>query len=293
MNLNHLAIFHAVAEEESISRGAVRLCVSQPAVSKQVRELEAALGLTLFDRLPRGVKLTDAGQVLAGHARRLFAEEADAERAVAELKGLSQGSLRVGASLTIGVYLLPEILGAYRKRHPHIELQLEIANTQMIQQKLRENALDAALTEGFMETDFSSELDAEVFRHDELIAVVPPGHRLLKEKTVTAAHFCAEPFLMREAGSGTREVVERALAQQNITVQPVMSLGSTEAIKRAVVAGLGVAIISRLALGTELSVGSLQALEIADLSIKRPLHIVRLRGKSESHATRAFFVLLK
>ena len=296
MNLNHLAAFHAVAEEGGVSRGAERLCVSQPAVSKQVRELEAALGLKLFDRLPRGVRLTQAGEVLAGYARRLFAVEADAERAIAELKGLSRGSLRVGASLTIGVYLLPEILGAYRKLHPGIDLELEIANTQVIQQKLRENALDVALTEGFVETcEPKSELDdleAEIFHRDELVAVVPPGHRLLKEKMVTAAQFCAEPFLMRETGSGTREIVERALAQVKVVVHPTMSLGSTEAIKRAVTAGLGVAIISRLALCTELATGLLQVVALSNLRIERPLHIVRLRGKSESHAARAFFKLL-
>ena len=293
MNLNHLAVFQAVAEEGSVSRGAERLCVSQPAVSKQVRELEGALGLPLFDRLPRGVRLTEAGEVLVGYARRLFAVEAEAERAISELKGLSQGSLRVGASLTIGVYLMPEILGAYRRRHPNIELQLEIANTQVIQQKLRENALDAALTEGHMETDDAAVLDAEVFRHDALVAVVPPAHRLLSAKAVTLAEFCAEPFLMREAGSGTRQVVERALVAQGITVRPVMSLGSTEAIKRAVTAGLGVAIISRLALDTELTAGQLAELDIDGFSIQRPLHIVRLRGKSESRAARAFFALLR
>ena len=296
MNLNHLAVFHAVAEEGGVSRGAERLCVSQPAVSKQVRELEAALGLKLFDRLPRGVRLTQAGEVLAGYARRLFAVEADAERAIAELKGLSRGSLRVGASLTIGVYLLPEILGAYRKLHPGIDLELEIANTQVIQQKLRENALDVALTEGFVETcEPKSDLDdleAEIFHRDELVAVVPPGHRLLSEEVVTAAQFCAEPFLMRETGSGTREVVERALAQVKVVVHPTMSLGSTEAIKRAVTAGLGVAIISRLALSTELAAGLLQVVALSNLRIERPLHIVRLRGKSESHAARAFFKLL-
>ena len=296
MNLNHLAVFHAVAEEGGVSRGAERLCVSQPAVSKQVRELEAALGLKLFDRLPRGVRLTQAGEVLAGHARRLFAVEADAERAIAELKGLSRGSLRVGASLTIGVYLLPEILGAYRKLHPGIDLELEIANTQVIQQKLRENALDVALTEGFVETSEPKneldDLEAEIFHRDELVAVVPPGHRLLSEEVVTAAQFCAEPFLMRETGSGTREVVERALAQVKVVVHPTMSLGSTEAIKRAVTAGLGVAIISRLALCTELATGLLQVVALSNLRIERPLHIVRLRGKSESHAARAFFKLL-
>ena len=290
MNINHLAIFHAVAEERSMSRGAERLCISQPAVSKQIRDLEAALGVTLFHRLPRGIRLTETGEVLAGHARRLFAVEADAERAIAELKGLVKGRLTVGASLTIGDYLLPQILGAYHRKHPGIALHLEIANTQVIQQKLREGVLDIGLTEGFAE---DADLEAEVFGEDELVAVVPPGHPLLGENAVSAARFCAEPFLMREPGSGTRDVVERALARQGIQVQPAMSLGSTEAIKRGAAAGLGVAIISKLALETEFSAGRLCPLALSDLTLTRPLHLVRLHGKSEGPAVQAFLSLLR
>jgi len=290
MNINHLAIFHVVAEESSMSRGAERLCISQPAVSKQIKELEASLGVTFFDRLPRGLRLTQAGEVLAGYARRLFAVEADAERAIAEMKGLVQGRLTVGASLTIGDYLLPQVLGEYRRKHPGIELHLEIANTQVIQQKLRENTLDVGLTEGFVE---DADLDAEVFGEDALVAVVPPGHALLQENAVSAARFCAEPFLMREPGSGTREVVERALARCGISVQPAMSLGSTEAIKRSVAAGLGVAIISRLALETEFQSSLLCPLALSNLPITRPLHLVRLRGKSAGAAVEAFLNLLR
>lgn len=290
MNLNHLAIFHAAAEEGSMSRAAERLFISQPAVSKQIAELEAALGVILFDRLPRGLRLSAAGELLAGHARRLFAVETEAERAIAEMKGLVQGRLTVGASLTIGDYLMPKMLGAYRKRFPGIELKLEIANTHVIQQRLLENALDLGLTEGFVE---DPALDAEVFAEDALIAVVPSEHPLLSERAVTAAEFCAEPFLMRELGSGTREVVERALQQKEIRVQPAMSLGSTEAIKQGVISGLGVAIMSRLALETEMALGLLCPLPLADLSITRPLHLVRLRGKSESVTTSAFLALLK
>ena len=273
-----------------MSRGAERLCISQPAVSKQIKDLEAALGVTLFDRLPRGLRLTEAGEVLASHARRLFAAEADAERAIAELKGLVQGRLTVGASLTIGDYLLPQILGAYHKKHPGVELHLEIANTRVIQQKLRENTLDIGLTEGFAE---DADLTVEVFGEDTLVAVVPPGHPLLRENEVSAARFCAEPFLVREPGSGTREVVERALARRGIIVQPAMSLGSTEAIKRGAAAGLGVAVISKLALETEFSAGWLCPLTLSDLTITRPLHLVRLRGKSEGAAVQAFVKMLK
>ena len=290
MNINHLAIFHAAAEEGSMSRAADRLFISQPAVSKQIGELEAALGVSLFDRLPRGLRLSAAGETLAGYARRLFAVEAEAEQALAEMKGLRQGQLTIGASLTIGDYLLPKMLGLYRKRYPGIALRLEIANTSIIQQKMRENALDLGLTEGFAE---DPALEAEVFAEDVLTAIVPPGHLLLEERAVSAARFCQEPFLIREAGSGTREVVERALLGHGITVRPTMSLGSTEAIKQGVASGLGVAIVSRLALETEIKTGLLCPLPLFDLLLTRPLHLVRLRGKSESAAAQAFLALLR
>lgn len=293
MNLNHLAVFHAVAEEGAVGKGAERLFVSQPAVSKQIRELEASVGLKLFDRHPRGVRLTQAGEVLAEHARRLFAVEAEAEQAIAELKGLSQGSLKIGASLTIGIYLLPEILGEYRKKYPKIGLSLEIANTRDIQQKLKENGLDIALTEGYATEDGVGVLESEVFQYDELVAVVPAGHPLLKQTRVSVTEFCSEPFLMREVGSGTREVVERELIHHGIVVTPTMSLGSTEAIKRGVSAGLGVAIVSRLALAAEFQNGALCELMLTDFAVRRPLHIVRLRGKSENRAATAFFRLLR
>lgn len=272
-----------------MSRAAERLFISQPAVSKQIGELEATLGVSLFDRLPRGLRLSAAGELLAGHARRLFAVEAEAEQAIAELKGLKQGKLTLGASLTIGDYLLPKLLGAYHRQYPGIELHLEIANTQIIGQKLRET-LDFGLTEGFAE---DTALDAEVFAEDTLTAIVPPGHPLLEEHAVSAARFCVEPFLLREPGSGTREVVERALLRQGISVRPALSLGSTEAIKQGVAAGLGVAIVSRLALETEFKLGLLCPLPLSDLTIVRPLHLIRLRGKSESAAAQAFLALLR
>ncbi len=273
-----------------MSRGAERLCISQPAVSKQIKELEAALKTVLFDRLPRGLRLSASGELLAGYVRRLFAVEAEAEQALREMQGLIQGRLTLGASLTVGDYLLPPLLGAFHRAHPSIEIRLEIANTQVIQQKVSENLLDLGLTEGFVE---EPNLDADVFSEDEIVAVVPPGHFLLGLESVSAARFCREPLLMREPGSGTREVTERALARLGVVVPPALSLGSTEAIKRSVASGLGVAFLSRLALTTEIESGLLHPLPLSDLTLTRPLHLVRLHGKSPSAAVRAFLPLLK
>ncbi len=289
MNLGHLEIFHAVAEAGSLSRGAERLYISQPAVSKQVADLERSVGAPLLVRGPKGVRLTEAGEVLAAYARRLFAVEAEAERALRELRGLERGRLAIGASRTIGVYLLPELLGAFHRRYAGVELRLEIDNTERVQQQLCDYTLDLGLTEGFVR---SPELEAEVFAEDELVVVAAPDHPLTCEERVTAAMLCAAPLILREEGSGTRAVMERALAERGLAPRPVMCLNSTEAIKRAVGARIGLAIVSRLAVEDELVNGRLVLLPLADLTIRRPLHRLRRRDGSASPAARAFWELL-
>ena len=292
MNLNQLAIFAAVAQQGSVSRGAEQLYISQPAASKQIKELEASLETLLFERLPTGVRLTQAGELLADYARRMFALESEAELALKELRGLARGRLVIGASLTIGVYLLPEVLGTFHRRHPHIELQLEIANTDVVQRQLSEGGLDLGLTEGLAQ---KNGLTAEVIGRDEIVAIAPPQHPLALQKGgVTLARFCEEPLVMRELGSGTRAVVEQALALRFAApVRSVMSLGSTEAIKRAVAAGIGVAFVSRLAIGQELAGAYLAVVPLADFSLARPLHHLRRRGSRETQAARAFMAELR
>ena len=286
MNLTHLAAFHAVAEAGSVSAGAERLMVSQPAVSKQVRALEQSLGAALFDRLPKGVRLTEAGRALAAHARRLFAEADAAERAVAELRGLRRGRLAVGASMTIGSYLMPDVMARFHRQYPGVELHLEIANSHDVQERLLEHRLDVGLIEGFVESP--DELEAEVFASDEMVAVAPAGHPLTKRKSVSARTFCREPFIAREPGSGTRAVVERALAAKGITVTPAMSIGGNQAIKLAVAAGAGVAIVSRLTIAQDLKLGTLAVVRLSDLTIRRPLYRLHPRGRHVSPAVRAF-----
>jgi DNA-binding transcriptional LysR family regulator len=289
MNRNHLALFHAVAQAGGISRGAERLHVSQPAVSKQIKELEDALGIRLLERLPRGSRLTDGGKLLAQYVQRMAVVEEETARAIEEFRGLKRGRLAVGASMTIGAYLLPQIFGEFHRQYPNIELELEIANTETIQHQLMEGSIEIGLTEGLMKEEH---LDSEVFHEDELVAIAPRGHPLLKQKRVTARELCREPFILREAGSGTRAVVERALGKRGMTVKPVLSLASPEAIKRAVIAGVGVAIVSRLAISCELQIGSLAIIPIKDLVIRRPLHLQKLQSKNPSPAVSHFLKLL-
>ena len=290
MNLNHLAIFHAVAQTGSMTLGAERLDISQPAVSKQVQELEHGLGVPLFDRIGRRVYLSQAGEILADYARRLFALAHEAEEAMADVRAVGRGRLVVGASTTIGTYLLPGVVAAFWRRHPQVELLVEIENTEQVHRRLARLELDIGLTEGFVEED---ELDAEVFHRDELVVIAARTHRLVGEARVPLTALRQEPFILREPGSGTREVEERALARLKLPVRVVMALGSTEAIKRVVAEGVGLAIVSRLSVGAECTAGTLAVLPVAGLRIERPLYLVRRKGRRDGPALQAFCGVLR
>ena len=289
MNRNHLALFHAVAQAGSISAGAAAVRVSQPAVSKQIAELEASLGVQLLERLPRGCRLTEAGAILADHARRWQAIEADAARAIEEYRGLKRGRLSLGASQTIGGYLLPPVLAEFHRRHPEIELQVRTANTRQIEAALLDGSIEFGFTEG---ATGAPELAAEVFFEDELVAIAPAGHPLLRHAPLTARELCRESLIMREAGSGTREVFERALARKQLQFKPLLELASPEAIKSAVACGMGLAIVSRLIVSQELQTKTLGLVPLKDLSLRRPLRRQWVRGRTPSPAAARFLALL-
>ncbi|MEO8180864.1 MAG: LysR family transcriptional regulator [Deltaproteobacteria bacterium] len=296
LNLNQLRVFRAVLECNSITEAARILRISQPAASKQLAELEASLGVSLVERRSRGVRLTAAGEVLSRHTWRLFQEEEAAERALQALLGLELGQLAVGASTTIGNYIVPGLFGELHRAHPNVNLELEIGNTARIREQLIEGRVDLGLTEGLIASG-SRQLEAlnvEVFTHDEMVLVIAPSHPLATEiGSIGARALERLPFIVRERGSGTREVVEDALARRQITIQPVMSLGSTEAVKSAVAAGLGAAFVSRLTLDLELSSGLLRVLELEDFPLRRALSLLTLEGKPPSPAATEFLRLLQ
>ena len=292
MNLNHLHIFYAVAEEGSISRGAARLHISQPAVSKQIAEFERTLHAPLFDRLPKGIRLTEAGSVLHECARRLFAVEAEAETALQQLRGLETGQLVIGASTSIGAYFLPVVLADFHKKHPGVSVRMEIANTERIQRDLEAGTLDIGFTEGV----HSPRLETVVFHQDELVVIAAPEQaaRLLgPDEPLRLARLCMEPFVLREKGSGTRAVFEEALQKRGLSVRAALTLGSTEAIKKAVAAGAGIAVVSQITVETDIQSKTLALVPVADFSLKRPLHQLQVKDRHASRATQAFIRLLR
>ncbi|ACL23448.1 LysR family transcriptional regulator [Chloroflexus aggregans] len=286
LNLHLLRIYVAVLDHGSFTRAAEALTMSQSAVSRAVQELERQLGTVLLERRPRGVAPTEAGVILGEHARRIFAHERLAIESLNELRGLQRGRLAIGASSTIGTYLLPPLLGAYHRQYPGIELFLNIGNTQQVMEHLLEYRIEVAYVEGPVTPD--ERLQITLWRDDELVVIAAPDHPLARRAHLTEADIIGAPFVLREPGSGTREVMEQALAERGITVQPVMELGSTEAVKHAVSAGLGLSIVSKVAIQMEIIAGRLTILRIPSLMIQRRLSRVRLIERPQSQALTAW-----
>jgi DNA-binding transcriptional LysR family regulator len=290
MNLHQLRTFFAVATTGSVTAAARSLTVSQPGVSKQLAELEAALGVVLVERLSRGVRLTEAGRILERHAARVFAAERAAESELQELRGLRAGSLHVGASTTIGNYLLPPVLARFRSRYPAVELTVTIDNTLHIQAQVLGGALDFGLTEGLIP---DSAVTSEVIGQDKIVLIASPSHRPPASLELSLEQLAKVPIILRESGSGTRDVVEEALRKHSVELAPVLSLGGTEAVKNAVAAGLGFAFVSALSIERELATTHLVEVRVRGLEIKRDLYLSTLPGKRASAAAGAFIQALR
>lgn len=289
INLHHLRIFARVAEQGGFSRAASALRISQPAVSKSVAELERQLGTTLIDRTGRTTTLTDAGAMLFTRARELFAVEQSAEDELRTLKGLEGGVLRIAASTTIVNYLLPAVLARFRDAHPRVTLRVASANTRDVARAMLGRRADIALVEGPVEHE---RLETLPWREDELVVIAHPGHALSHRRRLRLADLSDASFIVRERGSGTRRVAEEALAAHGVSVNVGLELASTEAIKQAVGAGLGLAIVARAAIGDQLALGRIIVLPVRDVSFARALSELRYVGRAPSAAAGAFRKLL-
>ncbi|MGQ7959765.1 LysR family transcriptional regulator [Pseudomonas sp. SP16.1] len=288
MNLHHLKVFLAVAEAGSISAGAARLHISQPAVTREIRDLEASLELRLFDRQARGVHLTEGGQRLHDYARRIFALEQAAERDLRDFAQLEQGELHLGASATLGAYLLPPLINRFRVLHPQLFVSLEVSNTEVVTRQLDDGRISLGFVEGpFAQADY----DHRLLARDALLPVVAPQHPLAAVEHLQAADLQAYPLYLREPGSGARASVEQAYRAHGLEPRAGMAIGSTEALKRLLGDGQGVAWLSQRVVERELASGELRRLAVADLHIERELHVLWRPGASLSPAPAAFLAL--
>src|SRR5260370_11274094 len=285
MNFTHLFAFFEVARAGSISAGAERLHVSQPAITREIRKPEDRLGLALFDRLPRGVRLTDAGTMLLRYAEQIFSLADAAEWELKELAGLSAGRLTVGASATLGVYFLPELIARFHSAHPQVEVDLVVANKERVEAGLREHVFALGFAEGPYDDAI---LHARAIGADEIAAVSAAGHPQVGQR-LSPRELAEHAVILREPGSGTRAVVENAYASIGLQIEAAMSVSDTEAIKRMLIAEHSIAYISSLSVKDELRRGDLVLLAVDGLRIERPLQKVWLKGRSLSPSAQPFF----
>lgn len=290
LNLHLLRLFVAVIEHRSFSRAAEALHISQPAVSRGVRAFEEQVGNRLLDRGPDGIVPTEAGRILLRHAMPLFAAERAAAEDLAALRGLSTGSLRIGASTTIATWYLPRVLAAYHRVHPNVNLRLSAANTQEIVDRLVSRDLDLALVEGPIA---HPSITARPWKRDHLVWVAASGHSLAQAGAPLSPDCLqGQVIVVREPGSGTRDVGLAALQDHGITPSAMMEVGDTAAIKQVVVAGIGIALLSEAAVRPQLTLGELAILPIRDFSVTRWLSRLRLSGRQPSAAAAMFERLL-
>lgn len=285
MNLHHLAIFHAIARSGSLTVASERMHISQPAISRQLKWFENSLGVVLFERLPRGMRLTQAGEILRDYAARIFDMERSAAAAMRDISNVDRGELMIGASNTIGTYLLPAWLVAFRGRHPKIAVSVFVGNTQQVAEGVADWRFVFGFIEGPMRND---KLEVERLLQDEILPVAAAGAKFLAGKRLSAQSLATLPFLSREPGSGTRELVMDMLSALDIVPANVLSLGNTEALKRAAVQGGGIAWLPRVCMESELASGQLVPLKLPNLVIRRPLNLVTHSSVYVSPAARAF-----
>jgi DNA-binding transcriptional LysR family regulator len=291
VTLRQLEVFLAVTREKSFSRAAKKIHLSQPTLSEHIAELEDELGRKLFVRRGREVTMTEAGRVFEQYAARAVLAVEDARQTLADLDGLAHGSLLIGASTTPGLYVMPRIVAAFRARYPGVELKLQIANSLVIEERVKERELDLGIVGGHAIGRGEECLAAGMV--DELVLVVPPGHAWTKRRDIAPGLLADQPLLVREEGSATRSVTERALQRAGVRFQVAMELDHTEAIKQGVMAGLGVAFVSIYAVRGEVATGRLRALRLRGIRVQRHFHVIHHEARRVTASARAFVDLFE
>ncbi|MGB5474145.1 MAG: selenium metabolism-associated LysR family transcriptional regulator [Gammaproteobacteria bacterium] len=278
-----LQVFHTVARLLSFTKAAESLHMTQPAVTFQVRQLEEYFNTRLFDRTHNRISLTAAGERVYEYAAQIFDLYAKMDNAVRDMTGEISGVLIIGASTTIAEYMLPALLGDFKKKYPDVNVHLKVSNSDGIVHMVENNDIDLGVVEAPV---VNKNLVVENCRNDRLVAIVPPQHALSDKRKVSLQDLQNQAFIAREEGSGTREVIEEYIAEAGLKATDLniaMELGSPEAIKGAVEAGMGVSIVSEVTIHKELQLGTLVALEL-DPPLERPFSFVHQKQKFRQRA---------
>jgi DNA-binding transcriptional LysR family regulator len=279
MNLGQLRMFEAVTRTGSFTGAAHRLGVTPPAVSLQIRQLEQAYGVRLFDRVRRRVRLTATGQRLQHYAQRIFALAGEAERALEQTRGFAGSRLRLVASATAAAYYLPPLLTELRRRHPGVGVQLDVGNSQRVRERILNLEGDLGAVGG---ESSHPDLVFQRLAEDPLVVIVAPGHPWARRARIRLAELGGQELIVREPGSASRQLVERRLSRLGTVVQPSMEIASNEVIKRAVEMGNGVSLLSAAIVRREVEAGHLRAVAVAGERLVRSINLVYHRERRDS-----------
>lgn len=293
MEDHKLKVFCTVAETRSFSKTSEIIHLTQPAVSLQIQAIEEKYETKLFDRSSSTVTLTPAGETLYKYAKEILALYASAEKTIGKQTGITKGCITIGAGSNIGNYLLPSIITEFKAAHPKVKIYLIVSNTKRVIELLNAGNINLGLVEG----DASKQkMNVRKLLSDELLLIVSPEHPWAKKKEVPISDLIKEPFILREAGSGTRQIIEKILGRHGVTINDMRIssiLGSTEAIKDAVENGLGVSIISRWAARKESRYGTLKLLNLREEKMVRDFSLIVHKNSISSGALEEFLTFLK
>ncbi len=293
MEDHKLKVFCAVAETKSFSKASELIHLTQPAVSLQIQAMEELYETRLFDRSGNTINLTPAGEILYKRAKEILALYAEAQKNISEITGAIKGSLSIGASSTIGNYLLPSIISAFKKKIPQVNISLVVGNTKNITEKLNAGEIDIALVEG----DVSKQRFAvETLISDELVVIMSPAHPWVERRNIPGIELTKEPIILREEGSGTRQIIQKRLEEHGVrldSLKVALVLGNTESIKSAVEEGMGVSIISAWAAKKELKHGILRATTFKDIKFHRTFSIISPKRNYCTHTAKEFLNFLR
>lgn len=284
-----LEVFEALARLGSFTRAAEELFLTQPTASMQIKKLSDTIGLPLYEQLGKRIFLTDAGRALQATCHEIFSALDRFEMQVSDMKGLKQGKLRL-AVITTAKYFAPRLLGKFCEQYPGIDVTLKVSNRERILERLNDNQDDLYI---LGQPPDGLEAVAEPFMENLLVVLAPINHPLVGKRKIPLARLAAEPFIMREPGSGTRMAVERLFHEHRLPIKVRMELGSNEAIKQAIVGGLGVSVLSRHTLALDAAMGQLATLDVRHFPIHRQWHAAYPSGKQLTVVAQTFLDYLR
>ncbi len=288
MTLRQLTLFKAVAQHLSFTRAAAELCLTQPAVSIQIKQLEGHMGMPLFEQIGKRIFLTDAGRELYAASDDIFNRIESLQTSLNELQGSIKGQLKLSV-VTTAAYFIPSIFKSFLKQYPEVNLRLTVRNRNNVLERLTNNEEDLVIMGQVPE---QLHVTAKSFLDNPLVVLAPAKHALINKSNISLERLSKETILLREIGSGTRIAMERCFASHNLELPQIIELGSSEAIKQGVMAGLGISVLSKHAVNLELASGIIKLLDVEDFPLERHWYVAHLAEKEMSLVARTFLEFL-